>query len=59
MEKIASKQKEIARNQIAYITHIKAYLDNLTKILTTLLGKIILRNLIMEQPAQVSLTTEI
>ena len=29
IEQIASEQKEIARNQIAYITHFKAYLKNI------------------------------
>ena len=34
-----SKQEEIARNQIAYITHFKSYLNNLqTPQLSTLFG---------------------
>ena len=49
------------RNQIEYIKHFKDYLKNLPNLLTTLLGKIIPRNLMTgtRKPAQVLLPTEI
>ena len=49
----------MARNQISYVPQFKSYLENMPKLLTTILGKIIPRNLMKEQPYQVSLTTEI
>ena len=59
IEKIASKQKEISKNQTAYIPHFKTYLDNLPKLLTNPIRKSPFRNLIMEQTDQVLFTTEI
>ena len=51
---------ETARNQIAYMTYFKAYLDNIPNILTNTLGKIIYRNMMTdtEQLDQVLLPTE-
>ena len=54
-----TKQKEIAINQIAYITHFKSYLDNILRLLTTPLGKFPPRNMMIEQLAGVLLPTEI
>ena len=52
---IVGKQKEIARNQIAYIPHYKVYINKITKLLTNPIGNFPPRNMMTEQSAQVSL----
>ena len=59
IEQIVSEKKETSRNKIAYIPHFKAYLDNLTKLLTTPLGKSLPRNIMTEKLSHVLLPTEI
>ena len=51
IELIAIEQKYIARNQVAYIPHFKFYINNISKLLTTIFGKCPLRNLMTEQLA--------
>ena len=60
-EQIAIKQKKTAIHKIAYIPYFKAYLDNMTNLLITPLGKSITRNMMTgkAQPAQVLFPTEI
>ena len=58
IEQIVIKQKEIAINQISYIPYFKYHLENIPKLLTTLLGKSTPKNNITEQTAQVPLLIE-
>ena len=59
LNKLLANKRKFARNQIAYVPHLKYYLENIPKLLTTTLGTSPPRNMITQQPAQVLLTTEI
>ena len=59
LNKLQANKSKWARNQISYIPHFKAHLDNLPKLLTTLLGTYPPRNMMTQQLAQVLLLTEI